>query len=187
MYLSLFPHQIYSFIWLILHRWSGASKSYGLHLYRVDKLLNRYSRDVSGFLSHLLDACHPVCAIALNSAKPTYYSKCMWYPIGFWCGTHLLTVFAQFPIFLVTKRSRLSLLRVLPCDTRLPLLLDLGFWFPTCIHAQYPWTNGQRTLTKGPRCSVLATNCHCLEVISNKLVIHKILKPDMIWNSHGNV
>ena len=87
MCLSLFPCQIRSSIGLILCHWSGASRSYGLCLYHAGKFLDRYSRDVSGFLSHPLDTWRLVCGIALNLAKPTYRSKCTWYPASFGHGT----------------------------------------------------------------------------------------------------
>ena len=146
MCLSLFPHWIWSSIRLILCRWSGASRSYGIHLYRESKLLDCYSRDVSSFLSHPLDACHQVCGIALNSAKLAYRSKCTRYPASFRRGTRLLMVSTRFPVFLVIEHSGLSFTEsfslALIAYQKLPLFLNLGFWLPICIHAWSPWANG---------------------------------------------
>jgi len=108
MCLSLFPHQIQSYIELILHHWSRASKSYGLRLYRAGKLLDHYSHDVSSFLSHPLDMHRPVYGIALNSAKLAYHLKGTQYLANFGRGTCLWWFPHCFPVFLMTKCSGLS-------------------------------------------------------------------------------
>lgn len=117
MCLSLFPRQIRSSIRLILHHWFGASRSYSLCLYCVGELLDRYSCNVSGFLSHPLDMHRLMCDIALNAAKPACRSKFTRHPANFGHETHFLMISARFPVFLVTKRSRISFLRVLSCDS----------------------------------------------------------------------
>jgi len=80
------PRWIRSFIGLHVRCWSGASRSYGLCPYQVGKLHDIYLSDVSGFLSLLLDAWHPVCGIGWDSAETAYCSKPFRYPVGFRVG-----------------------------------------------------------------------------------------------------
>lgn len=62
--------------------------------------------------------------------------------------------------------------------------LDLTSRLSICASARLPWANSLCTFTEGPHGLVLITSCHCLEVISDNIDTHKILK---LWHEFYSV
>jgi len=130
---------------------------------------------------------HAMYGITGSSDKPAYRPKSLRYFIGFGARDSPIG-FGTFPtIFqfsLVTECSGLFLLQGFClamhdyANRKSETASVFGFELPNyhfyTMHSSH-WANGQRTLTNGPRYSVLAANYHYSEVISDKLDIHKTL------------